>query len=70
MPSPARVRIDVYAVSGRLVRTVVDEYREAGYGRAVWDGTDSAGHRVASGVYMYEMRAGDFVSRKMMVLLK
>lgn len=70
LPTPARVRIDVYNVSGRLVRTVVDEYQEAGYRRAVWDGTDSTGHSVASGVYMYEMRAADFVSRKMMVLLK
>jgi hypothetical protein len=70
LPVPAHVRIDIYNVSGRLVRTVVDGHREAGYGRAVWDGTDTAGRKVASGVYMYEMRAGDFTSRKMMVLLK
>ena len=70
LPIPAHVRIDVFTVSGRHVRTVADEYREAGYGRVVWDGTDATGRKVASGVYVYGMRAGDFTSRKRMVLLK
>ena len=70
LPVPTHVRIDVYTVSGRLVRTVADEYREAGYGRVVWDGTDATGRKVASGIYVYGMRAGGFTSRKRMVLLK
>lgn len=70
LPMDARVKIDVYNVAGKLVRTIVDEPVEAGYGRAVWDGRDDGGRRVASGVYMYRMIAGDFVSKRRMVLLK
>lgn len=70
LPIEAHVRIDVYNVAGRLVRTVVDEPVGAGYNQAVWNGLDAAGHRVASGVYMYRMTAGDFESKRMMVLLK
>ena len=35
-----------------------------------WDGRDEAGKRVASGVYLYQLRSRDFVETKRMVLLK
>jgi len=70
LPSERDVRIDVYNIAGRLVKTLVDRRVDAGYHRAVWDGTDERGRRVASGVYMYRMKAGGFVDRKVMVLLK
>jgi endonuclease I len=52
-----RVRIDVFDVTGRLVRTLVDDEFPAGRHRAVWSGTDSAGGGVASGVYFYSLWA-------------
>ncbi len=70
LPEPAHVRIDVYNIAGRRVRTIVDGPQEAGYQTVVWDGTNDFGQKVASGVYMYRMQAGDFVSEKRMVLLK
>jgi len=70
LPHEADVRIDVFNVAGRLVRTIVDERQEAGYKEAAWDGTNDAGEKVASGVYMYRMEAGKYASKKMMVLLK
>ena len=70
LPRPAHVRIDVFNAAGRLVRTVVDEHQEAGYKTVSWDGTNERGGKVASGVYMYRMDAGEFVSQKMMILLK
>ncbi len=70
LPVDSDVRIDVYNVAGRHVRTVVDGRVPAGYNESVWDGRDDAGNRVASGVYLYRMSAGDFESKKMMVMLK
>jgi hypothetical protein len=66
----ADVSISVFDVSGRLVRTLVDEHRPAGVFSVQWNGTDDRGQRVASGVYFYRMRAGEFVDTKKMVLLK
>ncbi len=70
LPTDSDVRIDVYNVAGRHVRTVVDGPVAAGYNEVVWDGRDNSGKRVASGVYLYRMSAGDFESKKMMVVLK
>ncbi|MFH1501769.1 MAG: C25 family cysteine peptidase [Candidatus Eisenbacteria bacterium] len=70
LPVEAHLRIEVYNVAGRLVRTVADAPADAGYGEVVWDGRDATGHRVASGVYLYRMMAGDFEAKRMMVLLK
>ncbi|HET6462800.1 MAG TPA: FlgD immunoglobulin-like domain containing protein [Candidatus Krumholzibacteria bacterium] len=66
----ADVNINIYDVSGRLVRELVNEHRAAGMWSAQWNGEDDRGQRVASGVYFYRMRAGAFVETKKMVLLK
>ncbi len=66
----ANVNISIYDVSGRLVRELVHEHRQAGVSSVQWNGEDDRGQRVSSGVYFYRMRAGDFVETKKMVLLK
>lgn len=65
---PASLRI--YNVLGELVRTLVDEPLSAGIHHKVWDGKDDQGNPVASGIYFYRLRAGDFQDTKKMVLLK
>jgi hypothetical protein len=64
------VSLRVYDVTGRLVRTLVDDPTTAGYNRQVtWNGLDDAGKRVPSGIYFYRMVAPDRrVSRKMILL--
>ena len=66
----ADVNISIYDVAGRLVRDLVHEHRTAGVFSVQWNGDDDRGQRVASGVYFYRMRAGEFVDTKKMVLLK
>ena len=66
----ADVNISVYDVAGRLVRVLVSGHRAAGTWSVQWNGEDGEGQRVASGVYFYRMRAGEFVETKKMVLLK
>jgi hypothetical protein len=66
----ARVTIRIYDVAGRLVRTVVNEYRAAGRHRVPWDGRNQHGARVATGVYFYRMEAGSFAQTRKMLLLK
>ncbi len=49
------VSLTIYDVNGRRVRTLVDGLSSAGYQSVVWDGTDSRGRPVASGVYLYRL---------------
>ncbi len=62
--------IAIYDVSGRLVRTLVSGNATAGFNEVVWDGRDDSGSRVASGVYLYQLRAASVVETKKMVMLK
>jgi hypothetical protein len=70
MPEAGLVTIRVYNIRGQVVRTLVDEYREAGYHFEVWDGRSDAGREVASGVYTYRMEADNFSASKKMVLIE
>ena len=64
------VSLRVYDSTGQVVRTVVDEALPAGSYSRVWDGNNSSGARVGSGVYFYELRAGSFSSMKKMTLIQ
>jgi hypothetical protein len=65
---PARIRI--YDVTGRLVRTLVNERRPAGRHTVAWDGTDDEGHAVAGGTYFYELAAEGRSEARKAILLK
>ncbi|MCK4775447.1 MAG: T9SS type A sorting domain-containing protein, partial [Candidatus Krumholzibacteria bacterium] len=64
------VSLRVYSTSGELIRTLVDQRVPSGLQEAMWDGTNDAGSPVASGVYVYRLRAGNVTRSKKMVLLK
>jgi PKD repeat protein len=70
MPKPGKVRLSVYDVCGRCVRTLVEKEMHAGYHEAIWDGKDHDGKLAASGVYIFDIRVNDFVSEKKMILLR
>jgi hypothetical protein len=70
LPEAADVQLKVYGVDGRLVKTLVNETREAGYHEVVWRGDDGAGRRVATGTYFYVIDAGDNHQVRKMTLVK
>jgi hypothetical protein len=66
---PAAVRLDVYNVRGRRVRTLQEGTLPSGRHRVRWDGFDAGGQAVASGVYFYTMTTeGRTATRKMLLL--
>lgn len=65
LPEPRRVVIKVYDLLGREVKTLLDEERGSGLHYAVFEAEG-----LASGVYVYTIFAGDFVSSKFMVFVK
>lgn len=70
LPHDSHVLLQVFDVTGALVKTLVDQSVRAGNMQIHWDGTNLTGNKVASGVYLYRLAAGDFVTAKKMVLMK
>jgi hypothetical protein len=70
VPKASHVKLEVYDILGRKVKTLADENMTAGYKQVVWDGKNQSGDKVASGVYFYRIKATDFTTTKRMVLLK
>ena len=64
------VRLAIFDVNGRTVRTLVADGRAAGHHTVRWDGRDGAGVPVASGVYFYLLETGGYEQTRRMVLLK
>ena len=65
-----RVRISVYDVTGRLVKTVADRPFVGGQEHIViWDGTNEVGQKVKSGVYFYQLKTDTWTSQKKLAVL-
>ncbi len=70
VPEATDVRLEVYDMMGRRVATLINGSLDAGRYEAVWNARSDSGSMVASGVYIYRLRAGSFESVKQMVLMK
>ncbi|TSA24034.1 T9SS C-terminal target domain-containing protein [bacterium] len=70
IPKSSSVKVVVYDIMGRVVRTLVDQKMEAGSHRISWNGRDLAGNTVSSGVYFYHISADGFAATKKMTLMK
>lgn len=64
------VRLDIFDVSGRHVRTLVDGMQPARRYRVTWDGRDDTGKRVPSGAYFCRLQAGATEQARKMLLVK
>lgn len=68
--APGRVDLEIYNATGKRVKTLVSQNMATGSYNARWDGTNEAGHKVASGQYVYRLRLNGQVKSKIMTLLK
>ncbi len=70
LANTAEVTIKIYDMLGREVRTLINEETTAGNHIVYWNGRDSRGRAVSSGIYLYRLTAGNFSETKKMNLLK
>ena len=70
LPEQAFVTLTIYDMLGREVTHLVSTTQEPGFKLVQWSGLDIMGRPVSAGVYLYQIRAGEFVQTKKMVLLK
>jgi hypothetical protein len=66
----ARVRLEIYDITGRRVKKLLDQALSSGHWSIVWDGEDDKGTKVASGVYFYRLIASQFTQTRKMVIIK
>jgi hypothetical protein len=65
-----QVRIEVYNITGQLIKTLFHAYQTPGKYSIQWNGKDMKGNAVASGMYFVKMKAGSFENIRKMVLIR
>jgi hypothetical protein len=70
LPEDTQVRITIYDIMGREVRTLFNNQQNAGYKSVIWNATNNQGQPISAGVYLYSIEAGGFRQTKKMILLK
>ncbi|MFC1527967.1 T9SS type A sorting domain-containing protein [Candidatus Neomarinimicrobiota bacterium] len=70
LPKVSKVVLTIYDIRGRKVRELINIKESAGYNSIVWDGLDDHGKLVSSGVYIYNLKAGEFSRSQKMLLLR
>ena len=70
LPIPQHVTLSIYNVTGQTVKILDDRAMPAGTHRTTWDGTGTDGNYVSSGIYFYQIVAGDFRETRKLTLVK
>jgi len=70
LPQAGLVKLDIYDLLGRRVRTLAEGLLDAGKHSAVWDGRNESGQPAAGGIYFYRITAAGKESIRKMVLLR
>ena len=70
IPLKCIVNITIYDLIGKKVKTLLNQTQNAGQRSIIWDATDDYGQPVSAGIYLYQIKAGQYVSTNKMVLLK
>ncbi len=70
LPKDCPVELVIYNALGQKVKTLVNQFQNAGYQMVQWNSRDDRDNEVVSGIYFYRIKAGDFVQAKKMVLIK
>ncbi|MBO8152134.1 MAG: carboxypeptidase regulatory-like domain-containing protein [Candidatus Marinimicrobia bacterium] len=71
MPEQGFVILNIYDLTGKLIKTLVSERKNPGTYIAIWDGTNNKGQKIPSGIYIYKLDIkGKFSSSGKMILMK
>jgi hypothetical protein len=70
LPRASEVEISIFNLQGQKVATLVKDHQTAGYHKISWNGRDEYGRVVASGVYFYQLKAGEVMITNKMLLVR
>ncbi|KAA3613280.1 MAG: T9SS C-terminal target domain-containing protein [Calditrichaeota bacterium] len=69
IPENAKVKIDIFDINGRLIKTLVNAEFNTGEHSVVWDGKGNTSNSVSSGIYYYRLQSKSFTTIKKMTLI-
>jgi len=70
IPVAGNVELVIYNINGQKVRTLVNETKDAGFYKVMWDGRNEIDETVSSGIYLYRLVSGDFNKMEKMTFIK
>ncbi len=70
IPVAGKTKLIIYNSRGQLVKTLVDNVLDEGTSYVTWNGTDSKGNPISSGIYVYKLDTGNQTATRKMILLK
>ncbi len=70
LPDKCNVTLTIFDVSGRMIKTLVNDYKNSGWHSAKWNGQDNDGKSVRSGVYFYKLESNNFSVSKRLLYIK
>ena len=70
LPVDGFVKIKIFDMLGKEIKTLVNQDQKAGYYTLEWDATNNSGRKAASGVYFYQIEASNFKKTMKMMLMK
>ena len=70
LPKLSNVKLSIYDLAGRQVRSLVNESLAPGMKTIIWDARDDKGNKMGAGVYIYQLRTDNYVASKKMILVK
>ena len=70
IPELSQISLTLYDLSGREINQLVKEIQPPGLKTVVWDGKDFMGNRMGAGIYIYQLKSGNYVESKKMIFVK
>ncbi len=70
LPDKCNVSLTIFDVSGRMIRTLVNDYKNNGWHSVKWNGQDNNGKLVKSGIYFYKLESNNFSVSKRLLYIK
>ena len=70
LPKTGLVRLNVYNITGQLLKTLINQEQPAGRYDVKWNGKDNQNKQVSAGVYIYRLNTGDKTQSRKMVVIK
>jgi len=70
LPFSDNITLNIYNTNGRLVKTLAHGFYTTGSHKLHWDGTDELGLEVPSGIYFYQLNAGNQTMHKKLILIR